>query len=96
VGSEHGEGPPDAVVQRLAESAARMVTQGLQATLGELPEGTSSRPKIWQKAETASDMATRSTSFCSAAWASALADSLRADSSSANSQSRSLQTRVEE
>jgi hypothetical protein len=33
VGSEHGEGPPDAVMQRLAESAAHMVTQGLQATL---------------------------------------------------------------
>jgi hypothetical protein len=33
VGSEHGEGPPDAVMQRLAESATRMVTQGLQATL---------------------------------------------------------------
>jgi hypothetical protein len=34
VGSEHGEGPPNAVMQRLAESAARVVTQGLQATLG--------------------------------------------------------------
>jgi hypothetical protein len=33
VGSEHGEGPPNAVMQRLAESAARVVTQGLQATL---------------------------------------------------------------
>jgi hypothetical protein len=33
VGSEHGEGPPDAVMQRLVESAARVVTQGLQATL---------------------------------------------------------------
>jgi hypothetical protein len=33
VGSEHGEGPPDAVMQRLAESAPRVVTQGLQATL---------------------------------------------------------------
>jgi hypothetical protein len=32
VGSKHGEGPPDAVMQRLAESATRMVTQGLQAT----------------------------------------------------------------
>jgi hypothetical protein len=84
------------MMQRLVESAARVVTQGPQATLGELPEGTSSRPKIWQKAEIASDMATRSASFCSAAWASALADSSRADSSSANSQSRSLQTRVEE
>jgi hypothetical protein len=76
------------VTQCLAESAARVATQGLQATLGELPEGTSSKPKIWQKAETASDMATRSASFCSAAWASALADSLRADSSSTNSQSK--------
>jgi hypothetical protein len=96
VGSEHNKGLPNTVTQRLAESAARVVTQGLQATLGELSEGTSSRPKIWQKAETTSDMATRSASFCSAAWASALADSLRADSSSANSQNRSLQTRVEE
>jgi hypothetical protein len=33
VGSEHGEGPPDVVMQRLTEPAARMVTQGLQATL---------------------------------------------------------------
>jgi hypothetical protein len=33
VGSEHGEGPPDAMMQRLAESATRMVTQGLQVTL---------------------------------------------------------------
>jgi hypothetical protein len=84
------------MMQRLAESSTHMATQGLQATLGELPEGTSSRPKTWQKAEIASDMATRSASFCSAAWASALADSLRADSSSANSQNRILQTRVEE
>jgi hypothetical protein len=29
VGSEHDEGPPDAVMQRLVESATRMVTQGL-------------------------------------------------------------------
>jgi hypothetical protein len=73
-------------MQRLAESAAHMAAQGPQATLGELPEGTSSRPKTWQKAEIASDMATRSASFCSAAWSSALADSLRANSNSANSQ----------
>jgi hypothetical protein len=33
VGSEHGEGPPNTVIQRLAESAARVVAQGLQATL---------------------------------------------------------------
>jgi hypothetical protein len=33
VGSKHGEGPPDAVMQSLAESATRMVAQGLQATL---------------------------------------------------------------
>jgi hypothetical protein len=48
---------------------------------GELPEGTSLRPKVRQKAEMASDMAMRSASFCSAAWASALqflTDSLRA------------------
>jgi hypothetical protein len=96
VGSEHSEGLPNAVMQRLAESAAHMATQGLQATLGELPEGTSSRLKTWQKVEIASDMATWSASFCSAAWASALADSLRADSNSANSQNRILQTRVEE
>jgi hypothetical protein len=41
-------------------------------TLGELPEETPSRPKAWQKADIASDMATRSASFCSAASASAL------------------------
>jgi uncharacterized protein YjhX (UPF0386 family) len=34
VGSEHGEGPPNAVVQRPAESAAHMVAQGPQMTLG--------------------------------------------------------------
>jgi hypothetical protein len=48
---------------------------------GELPEGTSSRPKAWQKAEMASDIATRLASLCSAALASALqflTDSLRA------------------
>jgi hypothetical protein len=37
VGSEHGEGPPDTVMQRLAESAARVVTQGLQETLRGAP-----------------------------------------------------------
>jgi hypothetical protein len=37
VGSEHGEGPPDVVMQRLAESVARVVTQGLQATLRGAP-----------------------------------------------------------
>jgi hypothetical protein len=63
-----------------------MAAQGPQAALGELPEGTSSRPKTWQKAEIASDMATRSASFCSAAWVRALTDSLRAVSNSANSQ----------
>jgi hypothetical protein len=65
-----------------------MATQGPQVTLGELPEGTSSRPKARQKAEMASDMATRSASFCSAAWASALqflTDSLRAVSNTADS-----------
>jgi hypothetical protein len=58
-----------------------VVAQGPQAALGELPEGTSSRPKVRQKAEMASDMAVRSASFCSATWASALqflTDSLRA------------------
>jgi hypothetical protein len=68
-----------------------MATQGPQVTLGELPEGTSSRPKAWQKAEMASNMATRSTSFCSAAWASALqflTDSLRAVSNPADSQTK--------
>jgi hypothetical protein len=49
-----------------------VAAQGPQATLGELPEGTSSRPKVRQKAEMASDMAMRSDSFCSVAWASAL------------------------
>jgi hypothetical protein len=72
-------------MQRLAESVAHMAAQGPQAALGELPEGTSSRPKTWQKAEIASDMATRSASFYSAAWARALTDSLRAISNSANS-----------
>jgi hypothetical protein len=57
-------------------------------TLGELPEGTPSRPKAWQKTEIASDMATRSPSFCSVASASALqflTDSLRVVSNPADS-----------
>jgi hypothetical protein len=81
VGSEDGEGPPNAVVQRLVESAVHVAAQGPQVTLGELPEGTSSRPKVQQKTEIASDMAMLSASFCSAAWASALqflTDSFRA------------------
>jgi hypothetical protein len=64
-----------------------MAAQGPQVTLGELPEGTSSRPKARQKAEIASDMAMRSASFCSAAWASTLqflTDSLRAVSNPAD------------
>jgi hypothetical protein len=76
------------MVQRPAESAAHMAAQGPQVTLGELPEGTSSRPKARQKAEIASDMATRSASFCLAAWASSwqfLTDSLRAVSNPADS-----------
>jgi hypothetical protein len=39
-------------------------------------------------------MATQSASFCSAAWASALADSLRADSNSANSQTESFRHKL--
>jgi hypothetical protein len=50
------------VVQHPAESVARIAAQGLQMTLGELPEGTPSRPKAWQKAEMALNMATRSAS----------------------------------
>jgi hypothetical protein len=76
------------MVQHPAESIAHMVAQGPQMTLGELPEGTPSRPKAWQKAEMASDMATRSASFCSAASASALqflTASLRAVSDPADS-----------
>jgi hypothetical protein len=68
-----------------------MAAQGPQMTLGELPEGTSSRPKARQKAEIASDMATRSASFCSATWASALqflTDSLRAVSNPADSRTK--------
>jgi hypothetical protein len=60
------------VVQRSAKSAAHVAAQGPKATLGELPDGTSSRPKVRQKAEMASDMVVRSASFCLAAWASAL------------------------
>jgi hypothetical protein len=39
VGSEDGEGPPNAVVQRPAESAAHMATQGPQVTLGGATRG---------------------------------------------------------
>jgi hypothetical protein len=39
VGSEHGKGPPNTVMQCLAESAAHMAAQGLQATLGGASRG---------------------------------------------------------
>jgi hypothetical protein len=39
VGSKHDKGPPNAVMQRLAKSAAHMAAQGLQATLGGAPRG---------------------------------------------------------
>jgi hypothetical protein len=74
-----------------------MAAQGPQATLGGLPEGTSPRPKVRHKAEMASDMAMRSTSFCSAAWASAsqfLTDSLRVVSNPEDS--RTISFRREE
>jgi hypothetical protein len=76
------------MVQRPAESAAHMAAQGPQVTLGELLEGTSSRPKARQKSEMASDIATLSASFCPAAWASALTDSLRAVLNSAESRTK--------
>jgi hypothetical protein len=60
------------MVQHPAESVAHLAAQGPHITLGEIPEGTPSRPKAWQKAEMASDMATCSASFCSAASASSL------------------------
>jgi hypothetical protein len=39
VGSEDGVGPPNAVMQRPAESAAHVATQGPQATLGGAARG---------------------------------------------------------
>jgi hypothetical protein len=39
VGSKHDKGPPNVMMQRLAESAARVVTQGLKATLGGASRG---------------------------------------------------------
>jgi hypothetical protein len=66
-------------------------------TLRELLEGTPSRLKAWQKAEIASDMATRSASFCSAASASALqflTDSLRAVSNPADSRTTFFRRKV--
>jgi hypothetical protein len=39
VGIEHGEGPSNVVMQRLAESVAHMAAQGLQATLGGASRG---------------------------------------------------------
>jgi hypothetical protein len=63
-----------------------MAAQGLQATLGGASRGDVVKTKDLAEGQIASDMATRSASFCSAAWASAVADSLRADSNSANSQ----------
>jgi hypothetical protein len=78
-------------MQRPAKSAAHMAAQGPRATLGELSEGTSSRPKLRQKADMASDMAVRSASFCSATWASALqflTNSLRAVSNPEDSQTK--------
>jgi hypothetical protein len=74
-----------------------MAAQGPQVTLGELPEGTPSRPKAWQKAEMALDMATRSASFRSAASASALqflTASLRAISNPANNRTTFFRRKV--
>jgi hypothetical protein len=74
-----------------------MAAQGPQVTLGELPEGTSSRPKARQKAEMASDMATWLASFRSATWASALqflTDSLRAVSNLADSRTKFFRHKV--
>ena len=39
MGSEHGEGPPNIVVQRPAESVAHMAAQGPQMTLGGATRG---------------------------------------------------------
>jgi hypothetical protein len=39
VGSEDSEGPPNAMVQRPAESAAHVAAQGLQETLGGAARG---------------------------------------------------------
>jgi hypothetical protein len=39
VGSEDGEGPPNTVMQRPAESAAHVAAQGPQATLGGATRG---------------------------------------------------------
>jgi hypothetical protein len=39
VGGEHGEGPPNTVVQRPAESAAHMAAQGPHVTLGGATRG---------------------------------------------------------
>ena len=55
------------------------------------------RPKAWQKAEIASDLATRSVSFCSAVSASALqflTDSSRAVSNPADSRTTFFRRKV--
>jgi hypothetical protein len=52
------------VVQRPTEPAAHVAAQRpAGGSGGELPEGTSSRPKVRQKAEMASDMTVWATSF---------------------------------
>jgi hypothetical protein len=81
------------MMQRLTESTACVVPQGLQAILRGASRGDVVETKDLAEA---SDMATWPASLCSATWESALADSLRVDSSPANSQSRSLQMQVEE
>jgi hypothetical protein len=68
-------------VQRPTESAAHTVAQGPQVTLGGATRGDVVEAKGPTESRMASDMATRSASFCSATWASALqflTDSLRA------------------
>jgi hypothetical protein len=45
VGSEHGEGPPNVVVQRPAESVAHMAAQGPQMTLGGATQGDAAEAK---------------------------------------------------
>ena len=88
MGGEDGEGPPNAEVQRPAESAVHMAAQGSQVTLGGATQRDAVEAKGLAEAEIASDMATRSASFCSDAWASALqflTDSLRAVSNPADS-----------
>jgi hypothetical protein len=96
VGSEHGEGLPDAVMQRLVESVARVVTQGLQATLRGASRGDIVETKDPAEGRDGLGHGRVVGLLLLGRLGKCLGGLIEGNSSSANSQSRRLQTRVEE